>query len=442
MSFRTKRKEALKRPKKRRTSSAAKAFRMHQSAKKIQGMFRSYKNLRIKVRSNSMPIRCWYAALICFIVVKVCLLVGYVLMRTNAFAAYGEQFVVPAHYKERGITADIQTTIFHKHAHCFGWSHTIMVGIHVVLAFAAMPIVFYQVLARNFGEPRHIFLGRVFCVIFMITATLGLTGGIRRVVVFGFIEKRYTPEGVPAFSMWLFIHFTLIGNVMCDAFIQALGAIQYKVRRREKWVRKLLIGAPFSSIIFIVYLLVESVIIFAHSKDSSSDAIEYAIVFCITGPLYILLLHLNLEYWWQKRRMWKVEHQRNMIWVANLVVVTGVANIGYKFYSDHSWVVPMLWTIQDIIVGSYAYHLDQRLKTRMRIDYLKGKMKAITLLSRKTPQPPPLKRGKKSRSLHSIQSEKSFKWRRWKSEKRVEDAACPKLEGRETFRKCAIVPDC
>jgi len=109
---------------------------------------------------------------------------------------------------------------------------------------------------------------------------------------------------------------------------------------------------------------------------ASADAEEYAYIFVLEVPPYAYLCYLNYAHWGAAvtatRRMsdWLVTHMRNMMFCANLTLITGLANVTFRLGGAYT---VLLWASQELVVMYWVWRMDKNARYRLKLAWAQYK---------------------------------------------------------------------
>lgn len=140
-----------------------------------------------------------------------------------------------------------------------------------------------------------------------------------------------------------------------DFLTNGLAALQYKIRVPPV-MRYLLLSSTMVTLLHALAYTVVGAVLVGYSRPSAA-ALEYGIVFLVQCPIYAVLLAKSFHWWYTKDltsriHHWVDEHNRNMVLATNLTVITGVANLTFKYAPS---LTGALWISQEVAVFVWCW---------------------------------------------------------------------------------------
>lgn len=318
---------------------------------------------RVAKATQRMPAAAFWALTAFFVVAKVSILVVLILAWADTFTAFG---VAPP---QTGLSQ--WASPMQDHPHDWGSWYQSLLQSHIVSGVGLFAAVLIPIVVRK-GGAVHVWVGRAFMVLWVWHMLDGLINASTVLLNRGYHEDLYPTDG---FTMWLYVQFAFIANMVCDYVVHALAAVRYKAAtpRSVRWLMVALSGHSVLYTVAMVAIAVYNLLVAPHDSVSE-DAEEYSIIFLVDFPVWGYLCLRNMVYWAgydpvPHMYTWVVEHQRNALFVAHMTVITGIANATYKYSRETGrapWLTTVLFASQEVSVLFWVLYKEKRVNDVLR----------------------------------------------------------------------------
>lgn len=257
------------------------------------------------------------------------------------------------------------TTPFQKHPHNWGTLYQLSVVGHIITGSLLLVSMWVPMFTEK-GAKVHRMFGRLFALAWVAHMLDGLFNASRVIITRGYHEELY-PQPDEGFSLWLYVQFGFVANSVCDFMMCGLLVLQFKTGA-PSWVRSLMSVVCWSSIAYTACMVLTGIHNVLPATSPSDTAFEYGIIFLVDFPPYAYLAYKNLR-WWRRDDPtyslwgWPVEHQRNLLFVANFTLITGVANLTFKVAP---WLTVALFASQEVTWWVWVYFKEKEMKRALR----------------------------------------------------------------------------
>lgn len=253
-------------------------------------------------------------------------------------------------------------TPFQQHPHNWGVLFQLMVAAHVITGSTLVVSLIVPLCTEKGGKLHRVF-GRVFASVWVFHMIDGLWNASTVILNRGYNEELYPQSDEDGFSLHLFLQFGFVAGVLCEYLVAGLAAPQFKLAA-PRWFRHLMVTMTYVSTMHCISMVAVAVLTFINMDTASDTAVEYAIIFCLDFPVYLFQTLKNYNYYAHSDPTynlygWPVEHQRNMMFVCNFTLITGIANLTFRIAP---WATVALFATQEVTWVAWILIKEKKMK--------------------------------------------------------------------------------